>query len=488
MGPPVKADLGVCDLKSRNGLTTTEPSAYSSFQKCNSDLKGELQSITCEIDTADGAKDLPLKYDEMSLRMGLLCEGKSAQSSVVCEPSLCIESEGTDSILCIESLPCDSYKDMGFPREWMIPLLPCGGKVDSENEFDALRAEIAALRDRVSELEQRHSSPDTMSHCAVMEKSTRYVSAVIINIDSHMDDNIYSDAEVSSMEPDCDCYSESLERNESVEPSPVCRTNTTESSEGNESVKQSVDAVEDSHFNESVEPREETSKLDESGELSVKSEASASDVDLSNLFGESSSQIENENENGSREGIISVNPESEKATENSIKCALCKSDTHSIWKCGTFKSYNLDRRWKKAKELGLCFRCLGIRHKASSCKKTKICGINKCRLNHATLLHDETRRKMLRDLKTRKSVDGHISPPVADAGVSDGLFDSARNDEDEPPDHSEPSGGENGEVSELESLVPCNGHFVDHDVTQTKLAMDLSSWLMPIPTVDPGGS
>ncbi len=44
-----------------------------------------------------------------------------------------------------------SITDMGFPREWIIPLLPCVGKRDSENELHSLRTAVSPLKDRVSE-------------------------------------------------------------------------------------------------------------------------------------------------------------------------------------------------------------------------------------------------------------------------------------------------------------------------------------------------
>ncbi len=182
----------------------------------------------------------------------------------------------------------------------------------------------------------------------------------------------------------------SYEFNESVKPRVDNNdfTNVAESSEENESVEQSGDTMEDIHLNGSVKPSSvygthaESSEENESVELSAclsanmpvihdnsetpASDASgnSSDIDLNTLFGESNGQMESESREqsqGDGENVSSINSESSQTTKprNVIKCPLCPGqDTHSIWKCGTFKCLNLDGRWKKAKELGLCFRCL----------------------------------------------------------------------------------------------------------------------------------
>ena len=508
MAPPVETiNGGPCygdlktDVGSRKELgrdTLRKLSAYSSAQYCNN---SDSESVLCT------------GYQENN-------------GSVLCIDSLPQSDHLNSNEMSREMgpLPSDNYGKMDFPREWRVRWLPVGGS--NENELHALSSELAALRDRVAWLENalKHVTSDK-KQCNLTESKGHFVSAFSIPVNYETDgqidsvDNDHNDAEISSVESDSESYRNratlDLENHSNGIGNKSKRhvdnnnyPGMAESFEGNESIEQSGDTMEDIHLNESVEPREENSKLNESvygtdaesrdrdeflqqtaSDVPVlqdnreRSASDASSVDLSNLFGESHSQMDGDN------SVVVDQHSMNGAGQPTVKCALCQG-THSIWKCENFKSYNLDSRWKKAKELGLCFRCLGVRHKASSCKKTKICGINKCRLSHATLLHDENRRKMLRDLKTRKSVDRRISLPAADAGVSDGSFDSARNDEDEPPDHIEPSGDENGEISDFENPVPSEGY--SHDVTETKSDMDLMSWLMPIPVpavdVDPGGS
>lgn len=69
-------------------------------------------------------------------------------------------------------------------------------------------------------------------------------------------------------------------------------------------------------------------------------------------------------------------------------CKVC-SDNHDIWNCSIFKQLSAAQRWNKAKELKLCFRCLGSGHSGSTCNRMKVCGIQGCRKNHNRLLHCE---------------------------------------------------------------------------------------------------
>lgn len=44
-------------------------------------------------------------------------------------------------------------------------------------------------------------------------------------------------------------------------------------------------------------------------------------------------------------------------------------------------------RWEKAKELKLCFRCLGHDHVCGFCQRSRVCGIQGCKRTHHRLLH-----------------------------------------------------------------------------------------------------
>ena len=60
---------------------------------------------------------------------------------------------------------------------------------------------------------------------------------------------------------------------------------------------------------------------------------------------------------------------------------------HGIWNCKTFQDLRESDRWEKAKELKLCFRCLGHDHVGGSCKRSRVCGIQGCTRTHHRLLH-----------------------------------------------------------------------------------------------------
>ncbi len=83
----------------------------------------------------------------------------------------------------------------------------------------------------------------------------------------------------------------------------------------------------------------------------------------------------------------------QKLHSKKIVCPHC-SGTHFIWFCNSFKSLSLDNRWKRARELKLCFSCL-LPHLARNCRKRAICGLNHCKLTHNRLLHDEERRQII---------------------------------------------------------------------------------------------
>ncbi len=74
------------------------------------------------------------------------------------------------------------------------------------------------------------------------------------------------------------------------------------------------------------------------------------------------------------------------STRSDSSCAHCKK-RHPIWFCRGFKALPVDERWKRAKELKLCFLCLGG-HVLGSCDKLKQpCGVDGCQKMHNRLLH-----------------------------------------------------------------------------------------------------
>ncbi len=81
-------------------------------------------------------------------------------------------------------------------------------------------------------------------------------------------------------------------------------------------------------------------------------------------------------------------------------CAFCR-DKHPIWQCEYFRYLTVKDRWRTAKELKLCYRCLNDKpkHLGRDCPYSKMCAINHCRMTHNPLLHDAERRKNQRRAK-----------------------------------------------------------------------------------------
>ncbi|KAJ8051026.1 hypothetical protein HOLleu_04443 [Holothuria leucospilota] len=68
-------------------------------------------------------------------------------------------------------------------------------------------------------------------------------------------------------------------------------------------------------------------------------------------------------------------------------CKQCGGD-HGVWACSEFKGLTVTQRWAKAKQCGLCFRCLGDNHRGVNCKRTRECGIDGCKNSRHRLLHE----------------------------------------------------------------------------------------------------
>ena len=72
----------------------------------------------------------------------------------------------------------------------------------------------------------------------------------------------------------------------------------------------------------------------------------------------------------------------------STNCPLCKRD-HPVWSCQEFKKMDVQSRWQKAKQLRLCYRCLGRNHKGGRCAQNSRCGIDGCQKTHNRALHGD---------------------------------------------------------------------------------------------------
>ena len=95
----------------------------------------------------------------------------------------------------------------------------------------------------------------------------------------------------------------------------------------------------------------------------------------------------------------------------STPCVCC-SGTHAIADCGNFRNLESGAKRTYVRNFGLCFRCLGGGHIASSCPASAKCDI--CQGGHLAVLHDlQPSRTSSSAPPSRRSP----TPPVA-AGVA----------------------------------------------------------------------
>ena len=95
-------------------------------------------------------------------------------------------------------------------------------------------------------------------------------------------------------------------------------------------------------------------------------------------------------------------------------CPSCKGP-HPIWRCLGFKALAPGKRWKVAKDVGLCYRCLGQGHSGRDCSRGRICGINACQQSHHRLLHDSSREKSVDHRQTSHGRDVGMTPTASGA-------------------------------------------------------------------------
>ena len=74
-------------------------------------------------------------------------------------------------------------------------------------------------------------------------------------------------------------------------------------------------------------------------------------------------------------------------TPVSTKWPFRKKD-HPVWSCEEFKKMDVQSRWQTAKQLRLCYRCLGRNQKGGRCAQNSRCGIDGCQKTHNRALHE----------------------------------------------------------------------------------------------------
>ena len=80
--------------------------------------------------------------------------------------------------------------------------------------------------------------------------------------------------------------------------------------------------------------------------------------------------------------------QSKKQVSSARTCSACQGQ-HGIWACAKYKGMSISQRWQLAKDKKLCFRCLGDSHAGNQCRRSQVCGINRCQKTHHRLLHKD---------------------------------------------------------------------------------------------------
>ena len=94
-------------------------------------------------------------------------------------------------------------------------------------------------------------------------------------------------------------------------------------------------------------------------------------------------------------------------------CPVC-NENHPVWKCSTFKSFEVSARWDAARKHKLCFRCLSSRHRGSDCKRSKPCEIDGCTRNHSRLLHEGEKQAKQEPVEEAEEPDEYSNTAVGE--------------------------------------------------------------------------
>lgn len=76
------------------------------------------------------------------------------------------------------------------------------------------------------------------------------------------------------------------------------------------------------------------------------------------------------------------------ATSSSSTSTLCKKDTHPLFGCQVFLSYDLEKHIDYVRKTKLCYNCLSHSHETRACRSTYKC--RKCGNNHHMVLHRDS--------------------------------------------------------------------------------------------------
>ena len=98
---------------------------------------------------------------------------------------------------------------------------------------------------------------------------------------------------------------------------------------------------------------------------------------------ENLSYVDNTIQRKNTRASFHVGNDSLPSSSHNYNCICCK-ESHKIYQCNKFKSFNLQDKQSFVKAHQLCFNCLGTKHRVTDCKSN---GCSVCHKKHHTLLH-----------------------------------------------------------------------------------------------------
>ncbi|XP_065194926.1 uncharacterized protein LOC135826224 [Sycon ciliatum] len=96
----------------------------------------------------------------------------------------------------------------------------------------------------------------------------------------------------------------------------------------------------------------------------------------------------------------------------SQKCIVCQGE-HKLWQCLSFKAATVNKRWRIAKDSGVCFRCLDVGHNGCDCTRSRPCGLDGCTKLHHRFLHATQSRGPVFSSVTRPSTQAPAANSVS---------------------------------------------------------------------------
>ncbi|XP_058449018.1 uncharacterized protein LOC131428978 [Malaya genurostris] len=93
-------------------------------------------------------------------------------------------------------------------------------------------------------------------------------------------------------------------------------------------------------------------------------------------------------------------------------CLVC-DENHDIESCEMFRKLNVNARYNRARQIGLCFTCLKKGHRTADCNSEKKCSM--CSRTHNVLLHPEDKKSQNKDMNINEESTKRVDIPTPTA-------------------------------------------------------------------------